>query len=424
MHFSSPSLRSPLSPVVVASLLRFPLFFSSSALPSVRSFHSPAVSSPRSPEVTARSYGSFLYDRVLDYSRLPQQGITLQQLLAVGQQPNSSSVIDSARFLHHELPIRLAKKVRELESLPYGLSQTRPVQRVRDWYVESFRDCLKFDEIRHSQDSERFTSQLQTIYQRHANVVPLMAQGVLMIKQRIENSDDCPFLLDFLNRFYLSRIGIRLLISQHLAIAEQTKQPKPGYIGTIATNLNPREIIELAISDARRLCDREYGNCPEVEIIQPKELKSIALVPSHLHHILFELLKNSMRAVVESQLQWGAELPNIRIFVSPSERELSIKVSDQGGGIAKRDFDKIWSYMFTTIKRSPDELMEQLNMALTNSTDVKPVQLMAGFGYGLPIARLYSRYFGGDLELVSVEKYGTDAYLYLNTLGDNNLLLE
>jgi hypothetical protein len=33
---------------------------------------------------------------------------------------------------------------------------------------------------------------------------------------------------------------------------------------------------------------------------------------------------------------------------------------------------------------------------------------MAGFGYGLPIARLYSQYLGGGLKLISMEGYGTD----------------
>ncbi|CRK22768.1 hypothetical protein BN1723_012768 [Verticillium longisporum] len=45
---------------------------------------------------------------------------------------------------------------------------------------------------------------------------------------------------------------------------------------------------------------------------------------------------------------------------------------------------------------------------------------MAGFGYGLPISRLYARYFGGDLKLISMEGYGTDVYLHLNRLSSSS----
>ena len=87
----------------------------------------------------SRDFTPSINERLSEYSRLPQRGVTLQQLLSVGELPSPLALLASAQFLAQQLPIRLAKRVMELDSLPYGLSNTSAVQTVKGWYKLSFK---------------------------------------------------------------------------------------------------------------------------------------------------------------------------------------------------------------------------------------------------------------------------------------------
>lgn len=68
-----------------------------------------------------------------------------------------------------------------------------------------------------------FTTLLRDIYNKHGNVVQLLAKGVADLRQELSaevDMNELPEIHQFLNDFYLSRIGIRFLIGQHLAIHE------------------------------------------------------------------------------------------------------------------------------------------------------------------------------------------------------------
>ena len=240
----------------------------------------------------------------------------------------------------------------------------------------------------------------------------------------------------FLDRFYLCRIGIRVLIGQYLALRQP---PVENYVGIICSVTSPYEIVKRAIDDAAFMCTRKYGDAPEVIMSGRLDL-TFPYVPTHLRkfspripsrnlycpshsfacasdYIMLELLKNSMRATVE----WhgvDADFPPIKVIIADGDdnEDVVIKVSDEGGGIPRSNIKKIWSYLFTTADPSIQEGMVGVNN--NEAVDHGIDSPLAGLGYGLPISRSYCRYFGGDLSIMSMEGYGTDAFVYLARLGN------
>ncbi|KAH7276617.1 hypothetical protein KP509_39G015000 [Ceratopteris richardii] len=350
-----------------------------------------------------------LLEDIYRYSEKKLTGVSLKYMMNFGSFPNKKNLLISAQFLHKELLVRLAHRVLELENLPYGLSEKPPVRKVRDWYVDSFRDLRSFPDISDYEDESKFTDLIQRIKIRHNGVMPTMALGIHQLKQDLKKKvglNELPEIHQFLDRFYMSRIGIRMLIGQHVALHQP--DTLPGYIGLICTRVSPVDVAQNAIEDARSLCMRIYGSSPEVHVYGDPNL-TFTYVPTHLHQMVFELVKNSLRAVEERFSKTEQDPPPIRLVVADGIEDVTIKISDEGGGIPRSGISKIWTYLYSTAKSPISDCQQQL---------LEAPQVMAGYGYGLPISRLYARYFGGDLQVISMEGYGTDAYLHLNRLGN------
>lgn len=261
--------------------------------------------------------------------------------------------------------------------------------------------------------NQRFSQTLHKIKRRHDGVVTTMAQGILEYKRRRQRMQIDNNIQAFLDRFYMSRIGIRMLIGQHIALTDQSHHRDPTYVGIICTKTNVHDLAQEAIENARFVCEDHYGlfESPKIQLVCNPNL-NFMYVPGHLSHMLFETLKNSLRAVVEAHGQDKQDFPVTKVIVAEGREDITIKISDEGGGIPRSAIPLVWTYMYTTVDRTPN-----LDPDFDKNDFKAP---MAGFGYGLPISRLYARYFGGDLKLISMEGYGTDVYLHLNRLSSSS----
>lgn len=415
-------------------------------------------SSNRSPAFPEFSHRPDIYEQVLEYARKKQTPVTLKDMFEFGNsiKESSSSVtrqgalLSSAAFIHKELPIRLARRVQALELLPYNMSSMPSIKRVRDWYLESFASIRSIRQPRNEESLAIFSKVIVDMLARHKHVVPTMAQGVLELKKYlifgvgsrnlsgcvptaaqhqfiVEMIDGCPFLQDFLEKLYLGRLGIRVLLAHHLAL----QNPRPGYAGIIQSQCSPKQIVEAAIQDATLISQRFIGAAPRVKLNCPDDIY-FRYIPEHFHHIMFELLKNSFRAVVEhhgKHISREEDLPPVEVFVAEGDQDISIKISDLGGGIPRRDLQKAWLYSYTSAadpskEDDDDETIpfDERNPSPSVNGWLGPLvnAPMAGFGYGLPLSRLYARCFGGDLVLIPMDQQGIDAYLYLSKLGDQD----
>ena len=81
-----------------------------------------------------------MMEEVQRWGCLKQHGVSLRYMMKFGSTPTPKNLLYSAKFLHNELSIRIARRVIELEDLPYGLSHKPAVLKVNYYY-----SCFKIN---------------------------------------------------------------------------------------------------------------------------------------------------------------------------------------------------------------------------------------------------------------------------------------
>mmetsp|Transcript_2800 Transcript_2800/g.4132 ORF Transcript_2800/g.4132 Transcript_2800/m.4132 type:complete len:608 (+) Transcript_2800:52-1875(+) len=379
---------------------------------------------------------------------------------------SAADILDRLRnsqFLHRELPIRIAQRAIDLLTLPYGLNRTKEVQSIANTYLQYLQKLRDFPMPTNAESEREFTDQLKSfILDRHS--IPMaIARGL----QSLEDGRRAPMdvrrlaeMEDALSRFFTARVGLRFLVEHHVltgneessdALYRQQLEAEGGLellendptiempsdddcCGSIQQNCDP--VLEVRRTAARvtKLCRESYGIAPEIEVVDctlnADADAPFTYVPHHLRYMLAELLKNSCRATVKSYLSGtnmqkedhtkhgeseglhdAPSLSPIRVVVTKGAEDVTIKIADRGGGMPRSVAKRIWSFAHSTRTKE--------GKAQEGEKDFGKDEFTGGHirGFGLPLARIYARYFGGEVTIKSMEGYGVDAYIYLPVLG-------
>lgn len=316
----------------------------------------------------------------------------------------------AAKFIHQEMPIRFAERMRWIE----GISEWRDIwelSHVHGLHRKAFR---MLRQVKRHPTLDEFTEACKEIVDEQQEVVRLMSAAMYKL-QDLGPQYGPEFVDEFLDGFLLNRFGSNVLMTQFLALSDD----KFGETGIIDPNCDAAEVCREAASDVLDVCERHTAHRPTVIVKAFSSagtdhgIPKFAYIPGALKYIMHELLKNSCRATVElaerdvesevyfSHAEALAARP-INVVVCADEQNVAICTSDRAGGIPFDVGSQVWSYLYTTARKKGDR---------TRASE------LAGYGVGLPLSRLYARYLGGSLDLVSLPGYGTHAYLFLPRLA-------
>uniref|UniRef100_A0A6B2L8R0 Protein-serine/threonine kinase n=1 Tax=Arcella intermedia TaxID=1963864 RepID=A0A6B2L8R0_9EUKA len=315
---------------------------------------------------------------------------------------NEKKLAISTDFLLHELRVRYSHMIWSLNSLPF--SETSPVPTMIELCAITLDELFSHPELT-IQDAHKyvptFTDLVKRMLNRHQDDKLMLSQGLVDWKHsRQDLTAEMNTAIDRgIDTFLSHRIATRVISHHHVALYDEPN--REGYIGAIEKKCSPAKIAERVSEDVSEMFNVQRGNCPPIKVLGNISL-SFSYIPVHIYYILIELVKNSAMATLKTH---SKGLPPINIIVAQGKEDFCIKVEDEGGGIPRTRIDQVWTYAFTS-EASPFH---------HHNISHDP---LAGYGFGLPMSRLYARYFGGDLKLMSLDGYGTDAYVFLPRLGN------
>lgn len=320
--------------------------------------------------------------RVERYARRPLNLVTIGKLMQQREEiaRNKPGVLlETARFMRSEIPLRLSHRLRDFYRLPHLTMSCEPFARTRELYLEAFDQLSSAAEIHNESDCAEFARRLNDQVELHREVVPLMEKAI----RQLEEFCECqPELRDqlrvFWDQLFVTRIGTRVLAEHFLSCLSGSQSD--GVVSEC-------EIEPLVRSVARDLTTNSldcYGTAAQV-------------IPGHLRYVVQEVMKNSIRATVE---QHGENTPPVKVCIHEGTFDVLIKISDMGGGLSPEVEEQVFDYGFSTAPR-----------------DTASYGVMGGYGVGLPLSRLYARYFGGDLEIHHMYGHGCTVAIHMSRLG-------
>jgi hypothetical protein len=344
------------------------------------------------PGQRAHSSSASIQARVRELAATPITPVTLEYLASLAA---SRDLARCAAFVHQEIPKRVARRIRDMEALPYIVGVNPHIRSVYALYLRSFTTLLHLPPPTGEPGRQELLRRtLHELTEQHQDVIPRLARGFKECGKYMSKDKATTFLDGMIH----ARIGIRVIAEHYLSLSRPPERQFDSYLGVVNTRTSPAHIVRAVAQQVQELCEFNYGSAPDFHLLGDPGLR-VAYIGNHLEYILMELLKNAMRATVEySETVGRPEHPVLQIALAKDETDVYFRIRDAGGGISPADLPRIFDYSFTTVpeyaEASENIFSSTSRQAMINGTG-GPI---AGLGFGLAISRIYGR---GELDIPS-----------------------
>lgn len=381
------------------------------------SFKSKDVPTPANMRERNTTVTSYYNQQAIDCAALKPSVRLTPSAIMYSRSADGTDLIQSAKYLQRELPIRIAHRIAGIRNLPFIVGCNPSILAVHELYIRAFHILNDFPPIETREDEEKYSQVLRQLLEDHKHVVSHLARGFKEAKKHVKDED---VIRQYLDRNLTSRLGIRMLATHHLLLREKSQE----HFGIFSINMSLKKVIEKWSEFTQKIAAERYGGqYPQVHV-SGHVTATFPYIEMPLDYILPELLKNAVRATIEHQpnalrTQNGknSAFPPIQVAICNNDEDFIIKISDHGGGIPRDKIDKVMEYNFSTSEDSNEQLMDidifgNMLQHMNKSTSGP----MHGYGFGLPTSRAYAEYLGGSLSIYSMQGLGTDIYLRLRHL--------
>ncbi|CAB4256568.1 similar to Saccharomyces cerevisiae YIL042C PKP1 Mitochondrial protein kinase [Maudiozyma barnettii] len=364
---------------------------------------------------------------IQDYSRRRVPALTFAFLTQHRQRPLPSSELYTLNIqIMNYLLTYTCRQLTALQQLPYIAILNPKIEQTYALYLKTLTALLDNKFPYDLYDRQKMRVLLRQFLDDHQDTLQTLSDGMTEIMEAFPKNS--VFL--FLNEHLKNRITMKLLATHYVElISQQERRPQArlndsqNKVGIVQRDVPLAPFITRIYEFVNDLCLLKYDHQPiNLTFTQGEDIK-FSCIPIILEYLMTEILKNSMRATIESSAKNNTHPKDIEVSIfEAGPSKVLIRVRDYGGGIPEALERKIFDYSYTsttdptlTNDSTENKDIDDIHCSVAEDQMLpgQTVHNIAGMGFGLPLCKTYLDLFGGKIDIQSLAGRGTDVYITL-----------